>query len=256
MKLFLYIFLIVACLTPSSWANDAVRDRQILTLRYSPSSHVALSKMVWKYNYYNLNNDAVIDEFMGITNCPLYQDYFGNDFLWQRIREGVRRELKFYSSKFDDRFEIIGAIELGKYDFRKSAFDLLPPYQLSNAGMLRMAASENIARACGNAVPYDNFPVYYSLLADNPFNLVSVPVSPEQAKPLIDRLSKYNYKGTQASRLVILRVRVKLSDIINFKTNTTLSEMIFKGQLDEIAVFEDPKMTKLIWKKTFKDLEK
>ena len=161
MKFFLYIVCLCFMIAVPSFANDLDRDEQILTLRYNPSTHQALSKLVWKYNYYNLDNDSALDEYLGIVNCPLYQDYYGNDFLWQRIREGARRELKAYSSKFDDRFEIIGAIELDKYDFRKSAFDLKPPYQLSNAGKIQMVSSDSIIYACGDDVRYENFPIDY-----------------------------------------------------------------------------------------------
>ena len=37
--------------------------------------------------------------------------------------------------------------------------------------------------------------------------------------------------------------------------NSNSNQIIFGGQLDEIAFFEDSEMKKEVWKKNFKDLE-
>mgnify|MGYP001254134139 CR=1 FL=1 len=198
-----------------------------------------------------------IDEYIKIKNCEIYKDYYGNDFLWQRIREGTRREIRYYSSQFPDRFELVGGISLGRYDFGSSSFIIPEQYQLDKAGVLEMPVKDAFDGLCRKSYGVQNFlfPPYVKLTVDNPFSLVRIPVSPDDAIPLIERLSKYNYRNINDDRLAVMRIRVRISDIRNYKPSKTSPELVFKGQLDEIALFEDPGMRKLIWKKTFKELE-
>ena len=52
-----------------------------------------------------------------------------------------------------------------------------------------------------------------------------------------------------------MRVRVHMSGIKEHDKDSVLPRLIFAGQLDEIAVFEDVAMTKVIWQKNFKALD-
>jgi hypothetical protein len=233
---------------------DDKRQQELLQLHYVPSNHDTLSHLVWRYKYYSVNNDQAIDEFIGVTNCDFYSDYYDNDFLWQRIREGFRRELSYYSGTFPERYEFVGAIELGKYDFRRSAFELNKKYKLSNAGLLNIATHDGHLKACGDRY-ISKFPYTYVLKAENPFTIDYIPVPPSEAKELVQRLESRRYKNKTGVRLVIMRMRAKISNLTQIKGHSVYSQGVFKGELDEIAIFEDPKMENLIWKKNFKDLD-
>lgn len=259
MKFFVFslcAFVLVLCV-PAYAQNrqDKEREEALLGLNYIAANYATLSQLTWKFGMHPLTNDSAIDDYMRIANCSLYQDYYTNDFLWQRIREGTRREIKYYAQNFPDRFELTAGIELGRYDFRKSAFIIPEDYQLSNAGNLQVPARDSHIGECRLGRKNILFPANIRLSIDNPFSLLEIPVPPDDAKPLIDRLAQYRYKDMKNERLAVMRIRVRMTDIKEYSPNEIYPYIVFKGQLDEIAIFEDPALKKLIWKKSFKDLD-
>lgn len=255
MKFYIAAFVLFVSTVSGVFAMDKARQESLLGLHYLPVTYRAISQLTWKFGLHDVSDDKAIDAYMAITNCPLYRTYFDNDFLWQRIREGARREVKFYSPKFPDRFEMTGGLELGRYDFQKSAFIIPSEYQLNRAGNLAVSLGDAHVSDCAVRRYAKMFPPTIKLAADNPFSLFEIPVPPKEAKALISRLEKYRYKNIRNKRMAFMRVRVRMTDISRHKTTGSFPELTFKGQLDDISVFEDPQMTRLIWSKTFKVLD-
>lgn len=234
--------------------EEASRKEQLLKLHYVPASFRTLAQLTWRYGMHPITYDEAIDRYIKIINCPLYNAYYGNDFLWQRVREGIRNEIKNYSPNFPDRFEIRGGVELGRYDFKQSAFMLSDRYSLTNAGHVILPTQDGYQNDCYIAGYRTIFPVSMNVFAENPFTFEKIPVAPQEAKALLQRLSKFRYMNTSSNRMAMLRIRLKITGIKNYNNSTIGPSLTFRGQLDEIAVFEDPQMTKPIWIKNFKDL--
>lgn len=251
---FLIIGLMMCVAFPVRAQVDVSRQETLLGLHYIPASYQSLTRLTWRFNLHPLSDDAAIDDYMRITNCPLYRNYYEHDFLWQRVREGVRRDIRYYSSHFPDRFEMTGGIELGRYDFPTSSFIVPEKYSLSRAGYLEIPIDNVWESICTESYRSRLFPMFIRLSADNPFSLTHIPVPPNEAKPLIERLSTYRYKNVYTDRMAMMRVRVRMTGIRTYAPDSISPHLVYRGQLDEIAIFEDPAMTKLIWKKTFKDL--
>lgn len=237
-----------------SSAIDWERREELLGLHYIPANFKTFAQLSWRYNLHPTSYDEAIDRYIKIINCPLYQNYYGSDFLWQRIREGMRKEIQYFAPSFPDRFELTGGIELGRYDFRRSAFILPEKYKLSRAGFIRLPTEDAYETDCSFTGYRTIFPVAMQVAAENPFTFVEIPVSPDDAKPLLERLAQYRYRNVTTNRMAMLRIRLKITGIRNYSNDTISPSLTFRGQLDEIAVFEDPQMTKIIWSKNFKDL--
>lgn len=252
-RLLLLVFIILSASYADVEAQET-RQKELLGLHYIPASYQSLSQATWRFGLHNLSDYNAIDEYMKVVNCPLYQDYFDNDFLWQRIREGIKRDIRYYGLQFPDRFEMVGGIELGRYDFRESAFVVPDQYKLSRAGHLEIPTRDYQSNKCiTNARSY-YFPTAMRLSVDNPFNLSHIPVAPDDARDLIKRLSKYKYRSVESTRMAVMRIRVRITGIKEYQADGVQPSITFRGQLDDVAVFEDPAMSKLIWQKTFKDL--
>lgn len=254
MRLILLLLALITIPFTASAETDAGRTQELLGLQYIPASYQSLSQATWRFNMHDISNDDAIDEYIKLSNCDLYDDYFDHDFLWQRIREGMRREIRYYAGSFPDRFQMVGGIELGRYDFKTSSFLVPENYQLNKAGFLEIPATDAFEGKCSLSGLSTIFPPYIRLAADNPFSLLQIPVPPHEARPLIERLGKYKYQNITSDRMAVMRVRVRLTGIREYNPSTIHPRVIFKGQLDDIAIFEDPAMTKLIWQKSFKDL--
>ena len=222
---------------------------------YQPISYPALAKMVWRYQTYKTDNDNALDEFIRISNCNLYNKYFENDFLWGNIREGVRRDLDYYSYQLPNRFEIKTAIPLGRYNFDRAAYVVDDAFKMDNAGSIEIPISGEQA-PCGTSAI---IPGMMKFAADNKFALYEIPVPVNEAEQLLNKIKKYRYEGVfkGSDRTLAARFRISINGVrlLWNKEKSETHGVVFQGQLDEIAFFSDPEMTDLVWRKPFVELE-
>jgi hypothetical protein len=234
---------------------SVVADEEKSTTNYEQINYKALSKLMWTYGVHDPKNNEIIDHYLAINNCDLYARYNNDAFLWQRIREGARREIDYYAHDYLNRFEITAVVPLDRYDFEKSAFIITEEFSLANAGAIQVPINGNVESQCNIRDRFSFFPVNVKFAADNKFSLKEIPVSPSQAQEILNRIKKYKYTDLESPYAVPLKFRVKINDVRDYKWGAQMSQVTFEGQLDDITFYEDPQMTKQIWKKSFKILE-
>lgn len=259
MKFFKISFLLLFMVFAPSFAIAQEGKEQGDVLNYAPVTHKDIMTLMWKYKIHDYSNPNIMDQYLQIMNCPLYKKYKSDDFVWEKIREGMRREINYFSSSFPDRFEIYAFMPIERYDFQKNVFVIPNRFALSNAGSIQIPFFEidnNSSDTCFvTNERRKNFPTDVKFLADNKFSLIDIPVAPDKANQILEGIKKYNYKNTEFNRIFAVRFRIKVNGIDNYKVDFSNSELLLKGELDEIAFFEDPQRTKLIWKKEFKKLQ-
>jgi len=251
---FLFILLITVFATISLVsASDKTRVEELLQVQYLPINYNAMANMEWKFNTLNVGNYSAIEDYIAITNCPLYSRYYTNDFLWQRIKEGVKRQLGYYAPQFTDRYEIISAIDLGRYDFQKAAFILPEDSQLRNVAYFTLGRINSLGTVCDRDIK--EFPVIFSAVMNTPINLDNVPVTTEIAKSIIE---KNNNSSNPNKRMAVMRLRLKILDILpDEKSSAALyTETKFRTEVDEIAIFENTRSNTPLWEINFKDLKR
>ena len=150
---------------------------------------------MWKFNEYDSDNEKAIDSFLHTKNCKLFDKYYSNEFIWQNIREGFKR-VKYYSSEYPDRLEIVSYLQLGRYNFAQQAFDISELFQLDNQGAI-VFLLKIIEMDCDKPYFTTYFPENIMFVPDNKFALTNIPISPDKADALIARVAKYSYNGKQ-----------------------------------------------------------
>lgn len=244
-----YLFVVIFFLFVSF---SAVAEDESKTLSYVSINHNALSKLMWTYGIHDPKNNEILDHYLVINNCDLYTRYKQDEFLWQKIREGARREIDYYAYDYPNRFEITAVVPLERYDFDRSAFIIDKKFSLTNAGAIQIPLlSKDTCYERGQELL---FPKNIKFAADNRFSLTEIPVAPSQAQEILNRIKKYKYKDMGDVKAVPLKFKIKINGVKSYELGTYLSHVVFKGQLDEITFYEDPQMTKPIWKKSFKVL--
>jgi len=250
-----YLMLFFVLLMPFTVNADDETDA-LRSLNYIPANYQNMSRLPWKYNLHDISDDAVINEYFQIENCDLYNQYHKNDFVWQGIKEAKKRDIRYFSNQYPDRFEVIASLPISRYDFNKAAFLIEEEFALKNAGSIQIPISyDKIALACPDILKSENFPISIKFIADNKFSLMEIPVEPDRANDILLSIKKYKFKNTNSDRIVSVRFRFKTNTIDRYQVKSNASEIVYRGQLDEIAFFEDPERTKLIWKKQFKILD-
>ena len=228
-------------------------DEERLTLHYNPINHISLSKLLWTYGVHDPKNNEILDHYLSINNCDFYRRYRKNDFQWERVRAGMRREIDYYAKDYPNRFEIKAVVPLDRYDFEKSAFIIDPKFALNNAGSIQIPMDVP-EEYCAPREASNFFPWNVKFIADNKFSLKEIPVSPSQAQLILKRIKKYKYTDLADKHAVSLKFEIVMNDVKYSYQASAHGKSIFKGQLDTITFYEDPQMTKPIWKKSFKSL--
>ena len=238
-----------------AFATFDLRAEESKGLSYVVATQKAIADLTWRYNLHNVNSGEVLDEYIMIQNCGLYRRYIKEDFEWQRIRQGMRNKLKNYSASFSDRFEVNALIPIGRYDFELGAFHITEEAKLDNAGAIIIPFDEDLEHKCAAKIAgSDLFPRLVKFIADNRFSMTHIPVARNEAQAIIAELRKYRYVGYERQRVVPVRFRIKVNSIEDYRPNAISSEIVLRGQLDEIVFFQDPDMQEEIWSKSFKTL--
>lgn len=243
MKFFLLVFLL--------FSTEVTAQRYLS--EYKPVSHNALANLMWKYGAHELDDDIALKTYFQIHYCPVFEKYYKDDFLWQTIMEGFKRNMKYFSKDFPNKFYIIAVIPIDRYDFTKSAFVIDSRAALDNAGSIQIPFYEDMSVRCGKSViDYSVFPRNMKFLADRKFSLKEIPMKPDDANELLENIRQYRYEGIESDRVLTVRFLLNINGV-----SYDISEglVVFKGTLDEMAFFEDPQLTIPVWKKQFKRFE-
>lgn len=247
-----YLFLIILFLlgwTHVIHAKDYVDD-------YTEVSHQALSDLIWKYNIHSLDNDKALNAYFQKNNCELFSKYYSDDFQWQTIMDGFKRNIRYFSNNMPQKFYIVATIPIDRYDFTKSAFIINKNIAMKNAGSIQIPFyGRRIIKCEDYEIEEKYFPDIIDFIADRKFSLTEIPVNPLDANQLLSRIKNNYYVALDSNRALAVRFLITINGIESYTPKDVFSTISFKGSLDEIAFFEDPELTIPVWKKQFKVFE-
>lgn len=243
MRLLLLLFLF---LSPSVHANEKADD----VLNYIPATYQNIAFSLWALNAYDPSDEAAIDAYLQISKCPIFKMYKDDDFMWQNIREGEKREIDYFADQYPNRFYIDSLIALGRYDFQNNQFELLDNFKFSDAGTIRFPFYKPNTRLCVNDEAYAKyFSTLMSFKSDTEYALTHVPIAPDRANKLIDEISRYTYPTMRNyERVVPIRFEITITG----HEFAGKEDIIFTGDMDRIQVFSDAERQNPIWTKQFK----
>lgn len=222
---------------------------------YTPTTYEDFSNLILKYHVHDLDDPAVLKEYFQANNCDLFEEYYKNDFIWQTILDGFKRDIKYFSKKIPHKFIINASIVVDRYDFTNSAFIIDEKFALDNAGSIRIPFYGQRSTRCADKFRRNFFPDRVKFITERKFALEQIPMKMDDANALLERIKNYKYEGVESNRVLAVRFLITINDVDKFyisRGSYEESEVVHRGTLDEIAFFEDPNMTKLIWKKQFK----
>ncbi len=221
--------------------------------QYFTPSVQNLSKLYWKKNTLDLNNDIAVDNFLKINECTLYNDFFNDDFEWTRVRDAARKMLLNSKDSFPDRFKFLLPVELGRYDLEEKGFPLENDTAFIDLRRVEMGGGDNSEEICGVNHAIDFYPRNIVLALSSPFSFDFLPVDEHVAQAFLIRRKYEDFKVSNALRLqgfdriAYARLRVHLTSYqgqARGKDNTVLAVMF--GRIEGIDFFEDPYETKLL----------
>ncbi len=249
---FATIFLLVSLVFPAPLRAE----------EFVPLSFDNILKTFIRFGTLDLRYDEVMDLYGRVMVCDLYQEYYDNDFQWQRIRGVLRKSIKKEVGLFPTAYKYDTTLQLGKYDFENNIYLFSSGTIQFNVNVFNIET--NAKGHCGRT-PGLELPGPYNLVLDQPVRILGIPMTKKQGEIFLKRMEKEgNY-----DRLIYVRFNIKIVFVEPFlkeeirseeeakldyqkgrnKTKLSVQRKIrLDGQLDSIEYYEDEALTKMIYK--------
>ena len=225
-----------------------------------------LSKLYWRLNKFDINDDAAVDNFLRINECDIYTEYVYNELEWKGVRERARNHLRENVETFPDRFKFEQPLRFGDYDPATQTFAILPDYQIDGIRKFEVFSDDAGKRACGDFSTQrirdvDGYPSVLVVELNQPLNLTGVLVKQRTASRYIDEKMEAFLKVPESRRsreimyalrdaYIVMKIRVfsyKGSDkIINGRTRANVYAM-----LEGYEIYADSQHEQLLYFENF-----
>jgi hypothetical protein len=214
---------------------------------YLKPTLVNISRLYWKKNALEIDNDTAIDNFLRINECDIYDKFFADDFEWLRIREAAREMIKAGKENFSHKFKVTVPIDLGRYDQIRRGFPLINKTAFRDLRRVEIGGNSYSEDICGQEGVIEHYPRNLILILNKPFTFDFVKLDEHIAQAFIVRqkyqetLRPRELQNRDYDRLAYARIRITFSEfqgVTKGRDNFPLGIMF--GKLDGIDIFEDP----------------
>lgn len=191
-----------------------------ITDQYNETTFANLARMYWAVGKFDDRDDAAIDNYLLITECKLYQQYYNNDFVWGSVRKSARQFIRQYFNRIPLHYEAMIPILLGRYDTTTSSFEVLPESQMDSTLRIEVVTNEDGSPVCGRSGKVPGYPRNIIVILNRPFSFKNVPVDPRIAQLYIqDTRLDYQKRtgkafGEDYKRVAWLRLKLR---VLQFK---------------------------------------
>lgn len=229
---------------------------------YVDPSFENLAHLYWNLGMLDVNSNKDIDNFLLITECPMFQQYIINDLEWADIRVSTRDFLKKNYKYFPTHFKISIPLYLGRYDADREVFEVNMDKSAVNAARKIDTIYFTKMSVCGRAGEIEGYPKNLILLLNRPFSLPFIPVEKELARLFLDEANLNNYRRSMSAmarddaheRLAVLELMIRIHSFKErmYTVGGALKTAVF-AQVDYIRVFADFEKEKLLFEKNMFD---
>lgn len=212
-----------------------------------------LSKLYWKKNALDIKNDAAIDNYLLINECPIYQRVHDDDFEWLRVQKAGRKMIEEQKAGFSDKFKMVIPIDLGRYDMQRKGFPLINNTSFLDLRRVEIGGNSTSTDICGNIGNIEHYPRNVILILSKPFSYDFIDLDEHIAQAYIIR-QKYDpiirpkeLENADYNRLAFARMRISFDKYQGETKGIDGQRLaIMFGKLDGIDIFEDAAETQLL----------
>ncbi len=261
-KLFLFLsFLLLtgsaAHITLAEEATDpSVKKGNLHELIYVDPNYKNLSQLYWAVARLDINDDEMIDNYLMINNCELYEEYILNDFEWKTIRESARNHILKNITTFPTRIQTMIPITLGDYNTVTEVFDLDEENVIDARTRFSIDMNRDL-NVCGRpASKMEGYPLNIQLNTMVPFSIRNISIPPSLAKQYLAIVDKRfeSYAPRQKKKLYTREayMNVNISIMGNLgtaKDRQGENRAILSGEIDSYEIYADPDKELLLYKK-------
>ncbi len=229
-------------------------QQQMQAQDYAEPTFMNLVRTMIRFGALDLSDENMVDDYVLITECPIYSEFFKNDFKWNQVRKAARKSVQLNIATFPVAFRFDTAISMGRYDFNAKLFRFAQKSIIDGVNMITFYPSHETCPPHHAAyLPY----VFHARLT-SPIFIEGIPLSDVDAKGLIARMNelssskrhvyvRYNLRVVLIEPLVKVEVKAR-NRFAKYIQNEALGmrEVNFNTRLDSIEFYEDRERKKLI----------
>lgn len=230
---------------------DAKSQNKTSSPEYQQVTYANLYRLAWAMNIYKFSDTVALDNFLKISECKLYQNFYNNEFEWERIRKATREYFEKYDGKTSMYYEYVQPILLGRYDTSLQGFPVQESEKYAALKTLQLANYRNGDTSCGR-VNLDRYKYPSSALLNiiSPLSLTFIRVPKELAEEYIEWRGKEGVEKGYG-RQAFIRFRVRVDSYGGMHPSSGGNEFIFNGRLMQIDVFADMDMLMPLYNQIF-----
>lgn len=222
-----------------------------------------LSRLYWKLQKLDINNDEDVDNYLMINECEIYKEYRFNELEWNGIRKKARVSLKENVGTFPDRFKFTQPLRFGEYNAETKIFSLLPEYEINGMRKFEVLANDYETPICMQRQAQNIARYERALLIEltQPINLAGVPMTKLKAEKYIaDKYKDFNaVADTSKTKEVLYSYRdaylVMKIKVMAYKGHMYVENMaeraIVYALLEGFEIYSDQDQTDLLYFENF-----
>lgn len=236
------------------------KEPKVIKDGYIEPTFENLANMYWGVGKFDMDDNKAIDYYMMITNCPIYKQYFNNEFEWEKIRTAARQYIDANRSKLPTRFEAILPLVLNDYDVKMQQFSIDKAYQQHNIMRIDILSNLEGKNTCDFKGRIPLYPKNIIVVLNRPFSLRSFPVNPEIAQIYMEeqgRIMTKKMENTFAKKTVklhsehvrpaYLRLKLKLSQYKETISDQNMYRAVIYAAVEGWDVYADESETKPLY---------
>lgn len=251
--------------SPAVGAETKPLDNENATYKFDENkfvdpSYENLARLYWSLGILDINDSEMIDNYLAITDCELYQAYKTNDLEWREIRDLARASIRRNYKSWPTSFRVIIPLYLRDYHEDEEYFDVDTKLSVVNAARRIETLFYQKPVTCRKSGEINGYPRNLVLFLNRPFSLPEVPAEPELARLFLDEVNVTNkkandiavkgLKNAQSLRMAYLEIFFKVhsfKEVVN--TQAGLQAVVFT-QIDHIRVFADIDKEKMLYEQS------
>ncbi|MDD3182036.1 MAG: DUF4852 domain-containing protein [Alphaproteobacteria bacterium] len=228
-----------------------------------PNSERILESLV-RFGALDLSNDQILDAFAQIKACDIYQEFYKDEFKWQKIRPVIREQVKKDIGTYPTAYRYETMLKLGRYDFEKKLYPFDESAQRFNINVFPINRDAlNTCRFVSIHNAAGILPTSFKFVLDSLINIVSLPLDAEEGKAVVRRMDEdgntdhFVYARFNIRVVFIAPVDFTVDEGKGKKTLSVRSQVtqsarsgaiVLDSRLDSIEYYEDENFTRMIYK--------
>lgn len=240
---------------PAPVAAEEKKEEEDDVIRYVPSTHQNIIRLMWMLQAYDLKNPDDITNYLRIAECNLYKKYYGDEFEWHKIQKATASYLQKYASNFSNYVEVVQPVTIGRYDFDLQGFNIVDTPELINMTAMQISDDQDFGgKEC--ALPKINSGRYSSsaiVKFKTPINMNFIRVPNDVAQEYLRLVSNEKKDVSRdQTKTVYFRYRVAIDRFSNFEALQNIGDvLIFSGRLIQVDVFADQDLFLPLFSQTY-----